>query len=100
MEPKEIVKALVTALVLALGLLIAVKWPIYRELSKCDDAIKTMLKAPSTYERISPTIWNSGDYISKIEYDAQNGFGVPVRGRGVCITGDDSATWLESPETR
>lgn len=61
-------------------------------LSLCDEAIKAQLKAPSTYERISAS-GPRGSY--RIEYDAANSFGVPLRGQGYCTVKDGHATWLD-----
>jgi hypothetical protein len=53
-----------------------------RHLAACDEAIKETLKAPSTYKRIE-SYSIEGQYSSSyvITYDAQNSFGVPLRGK-------------------
>lgn len=98
MEPKAAVGWVAFLAGTCATLWLALSWPKIAELHRCDDAIREQLKAPATYRRISPSVWEvANSYVSKIEYDAQNSFGVPIRGRGVCIAGDHSATWLESP---
>lgn len=61
------------------------------DLGHCDKAIQATLKAPSTYKRIdsSPI---EGEYQTTyiISYDAQNSFGVPLRGKGSCEVGKRS----------
>lgn len=95
MDRKEITGMIAVFLVAGILLFVLLRWPVWSELSRCDAAIKDQLKAPATYNRVSPTWWNATSSVTHIEYDAQNGFGVPVRGRGTCIAGESSATWLE-----
>jgi hypothetical protein len=67
----------------------------------CDEAIKSTLKAPSTYRRVEGkgTYHVSGSAYYSIEYDAQNSFGVPLRGHGSCQVNVDqtAAKWVEYP---
>lgn len=80
------------------GIYIVSHIPEYTALKKCDAAIQATLKAPSTFRRISYNGSGSdGDYSFTISYDAANGFGVPIRGRGRCFTDRSSgaATWFE-----
>lgn len=91
---KEAVGAVGLALLTAVGLFVATHWEAWTDLRRCDAAIQAQLKAPSTYKRISPTWWDA-NYVSKIEYDAENSFGVPLRAHGICITGKSSASWIE-----
>ncbi|HKT85611.1 MAG TPA: hypothetical protein VJQ77_05945 [Novosphingobium sp.] len=59
----------------------------------CRMAIEAKLKAPSTYKTVS--VDGSGAFYD-IEYDAENAFGVPMRGKGFCTVNDDgTATWVE-----
>ncbi len=73
--------------------------PERQDMALCDEAIKATLKAPSTYRRIEGPgtyrVANGSRYM--IEYDAANGFGVPVRGRGNCKVNEarTSASWVE-----
>lgn len=57
----------------------------------CDEAIKSTLKAPASYKRVS----KRG---SRVEYDAVNSFNAPIRGHGICYY--DAATgralWAEN----
>ena len=63
--------------------------------SLCEDAIKSTLKAPSTYRRVSVDNMGGPRHLT-FEYDAQNSFGVPLRGYGYCdIDGSMKAHWLE-----
>lgn len=63
-------------------------------LEACEREIKATLRAPSTYQRVSAT--SGPQYF--IEYDAQNGFGVPMRGSGMCDASTPSlAAWTEFP---
>lgn len=61
--------------------------------SMCDIAIKSTLKAPSTYKSISYK--NIAGYYD-VEYDAENSFGVPIRGRGLCTIENGVAKWIET----
>ena len=61
-------------------------------LGACEDAIKETLKAPATYQRVEVE-GSSGDYT--ITYDAENSFGVPLRGTGSCIVSGGQAQWFE-----
>jgi hypothetical protein len=70
----------------------------------CDEAIKATLKAPATYQRIMDdqlSSFASGDSSFRITYDAQNGFGVPIRSRGFCTVNADrsGAEWVQMPDT-
>lgn len=65
------------------------------DVRKCDAKITERLKAPSTYERVSFDHLYGQEY--RIEYDAQNSFGVPLRGKGYCTVNGASAEWLELP---
>lgn len=71
----------------------------YQTLLKCDEAIQSQLKAPSTYERIDSMNWAADANNSfQITYDAQNSFGVPLRGKGVCtVSANGQADWEEWP---
>ncbi|ALJ14227.1 hypothetical protein [Sphingopyxis macrogoltabida] len=71
------------------------------ELSMCEDAIKATLKAPSTYVRIEASGGHDG-MSHRIEYDAQNSFGVPIRSYGYCSIEDNGgrAKWTEFPSPR
>lgn len=66
-----------------------------RDLALCEDAIKAQLKAPATYQRVEFSGVLKPDY--RITYDAQNSFGVPLRGSGYCTVDAKgvSAKWLE-----
>ncbi len=59
-------------------------------LAKCDEAIKSQLKSPSSYKRISSD--GSGPLI-KIQYDAENSYGVALREKATCFVyrGEDHA---------
>jgi hypothetical protein len=64
----------------------------------CDEAIKETLKAPSTYKRIDgPNTYQSSPQHFTISYDADNPYGVPIRGKGFCDIDPASgkATWSE-----
>lgn len=61
---------------------------------ECDEAIQRTLKAPSTYDRIEAER-SGGGY--RIEYDAENSYGVPLRGQGYCLVMDGEASWAEVP---
>ena len=65
-------------------------------LKACDTAIKKTLRAPSTYKRVSSTGY-SVDAVTtiSIEYDADNSFGVPLRGKGLCTVRQGQGEWLE-----
>lgn len=65
-------------------------WLWHSDISSCDTSIQYKLKAPSTYRRISSKYQGSGEY--QIAYDAENSFGVPLRGRGICTI--DRATGM------
>jgi hypothetical protein len=73
--------------------------PERRDMALCDEAIKATLKAPSTYRRIEGPgtfrVASGSSYM--VEYDAANGFGVPIRGKGACKVNADrtSASWVE-----
>lgn len=72
--------------------------PLAFDLRKCDDAIRERLKAPATYKRIdaSGTHSTSGTY--SLTYEAENSFGVPLQGKGLCFidrTGQQ-VSWLET----
>jgi hypothetical protein len=58
----------------------------------CDAAIQRTLKAPSTYRRVTAT-GDEGSYW--IEYDADNAFGVPIRGMGSCGISQGGAEWRD-----
>lgn len=81
------------------GIIWGLNWlgdaPQRNALALCDDAIKATLKAPATYVRVSDGT------LGVMEYDAQNGFGVLVRGRGYCTfkDGGRAAEWLELPDS-
>lgn len=66
-----------------------------KEIALCEDAIRATLKAPSTYQRIDAS---DRDPPYRIVYDAQNSFGVPLRGAGYCSVTNDVASWLESSD--
>lgn len=100
-EPSR--RSLRWAVAAALGISIALvgsiyfasQWPRSRDLKLCDQAIQATLKAPATYKRVSASD-DMGTFY-RIEYDAENSFGVPLRGSGYC-TVDDSrskASWIE-----
>lgn len=64
-----------------------------KNLKLCEDEIKSNLKAPSTYKRISV---NNMESLISIEYDADNSFGVPLRKKGMCrIDEGGEVSWLE-----
>jgi hypothetical protein len=69
----------------------------------CDEAIKATLKAPATYRRVMDNDLDSfsiGETSFIITYDAQNSFGVPLRGKGSCmIDASGKATWVEYPDS-
>ena len=75
------------AIVAALGLAGCDRVP-----ATCHEAIQDTLKAPSTYKLISSK--RAGN-MYQIEYDAENSFGVPLRGQGYCMVEGDNATWAE-----
>ena len=55
------------------------------DLRKCDEALQEKLKAPSTYQRISvQEAWQKEAPKYTITYEAQNAFGVPLRGEAIC----------------
>lgn len=74
--------------------------PLRHDLALCDDAIKATLKAPSTYRRVAaPDVYYSERRNYRVEYDADNAFGVPMRGKGFCTLDGNrtSATWVDMP---
>jgi hypothetical protein len=86
---------LVAGIVLALGALFV--WsrlpaPEPPGLLQCDQAIMATLKAPATYKRVS-ALGSDTPWI--IEYDAENSFGVPLRGKGICRVSSDGAEWTD-----
>lgn len=89
---------------MALGLALVIGLPILAflaimilpgrmHLSECEDAIKAQLKAPSTYERVD---YQQAGPLLMIQYDAQNSFGVPLRGSGVCNTSGSTVEWRDA----
>lgn len=71
-------------LALLLGLAVAGYYlfsPSERAKRLCDDAIRAEIRTPASYDRIDAFV--SDGYVS-ITYDAQNGYGAVVRGRGRC----------------
>ncbi len=86
-------------LVTAVFLAIFAAYPRYRALAICDEAVQAELKAPATYVRVKPSYWDAdvGAGSIPMTYDAQNSFGVPVRGSGRCSLSYDrnSATWWD-----
>lgn len=70
----------------------------YSVLAKCDEGAKKYLKAPSTYNRVSPVpsfeplkVLRSEGEMNAVEvsYDASNSFGVPIRSTGICMVSKD-----------
>lgn len=63
----------------------------------CEDAIMKTLKAPATYKRVEgPETYAVSDDMFRITYDAQNGFGVPLRSTGSCMIMEDGrVSWVE-----
>lgn len=86
------------------GFLLSTRYSDLLKLRACDSAIKAELKAPATYNRVSPLFLEvlSGQSVDMIEYDAANSFGTPIRGKGYCVANEanDGATWLEAPGPR
>ena len=60
-----------------------------RGMRDCDRAIQKTLRAPATYNRIAGELDAGSDYMFSITYDAENGFGVPVRSTGTCRVYDN-----------
>jgi hypothetical protein len=63
--------------------------PGREQFADCERSIKAGLKAPSTYKRISADGVTMDDtkppeYWVRIEYDADNSFGVPLRDTEIC----------------
>ena len=57
-----------------------------KHLAACENAIRSTLKAPSSYKRISAEdVGTRTNRLIRIEYDASNSFGVPLRTKGDCI---------------
>lgn len=79
------------------GIFYAAGQPLRNDLRLCDEAIMKTLKAPTTYKRV-PTSETKGS-IYRLQYDAENSFGVPLRGEGYCSVaeGADRADWSELP---
>ena len=50
----------------------------------CEAALKSTLKAPKTYERVSADLTGRSVYLT---YDAVNSFNAPLRGRHKCDFG-------------
>lgn len=63
-------------------------WGCNKNLAKCEDRIKADLVAPATYETVKANSCKHG--MCNIEYDAENAFGVPIRGEGICIIVSDT----------
>jgi hypothetical protein len=84
---------IVGSALLFLGVGVGVWYASGSKLRTCEEAIAKTLKAPSTYRRVNAD-GAMGSY--NIEYDAENSFGVPLRGKGLCTVDDSgAATWLE-----
>lgn len=81
------------------GMVYAAGQPLRNDLRLCDEAIMATLKAPTTYKRV-PTSETKGS-IYRLQYDAENSFGVPLRGEGYCSVaeGSDRADWAELPNS-
>tara|TARA_B100000678_G_scaffold273455_1_gene263804 strand:+ start:1297 stop:1611 length:315 start_codon:yes stop_codon:yes gene_type:complete len=60
-------------------------------LTKCDDAIRATLEAPSTYRRIS--YYGDGPERYRVTYEASNSFGVPIENSGECNLDERFGTW-------
>jgi len=89
---------LAVPVVLGVAIYLLATVPLARDLHLCDEAIKAQLKAPTTYKRVkAPDTYSNSTTFYSIEYDAANGFGVPLRGKGSCqVNGArTSATWVE-----
>ncbi|WP_432769767.1 MAG: hypothetical protein HEQ22_03205 [Sphingopyxis sp.] len=73
--------------------------PLRNDMALCDAAIMATLKAPATYRRV-PSSETKGS-LYRLEYDAENSFGVPLRGQGYCSISEDgtSAEWLDLPDS-
>ena len=84
--------AIVAVLLLSLGGGIAWLLTWKPGLSACEDAIKETLKAPATYQRVKV---EGSSPLYTITYDAENSFGVPLRGSGFCNVNGAQASWFE-----
>lgn len=78
----------------------AIYWfsPAQRALRTCEFFLKAQLKAPSTYTRTTFSDFTQSDPPGlSIEYEAENAFGVPIRGSGSCtLNADlDAAVWYD-----
>lgn len=94
-----------TAMIVTIALIVALSAPslisaVMPEprdvgLEACEREIQSTLRAPSTYRRVSAT--SGPNY--HISYDAENAFGVPMRGSGFCEhSGGSYARWTEYPK--
>ena len=70
----------------------------------CEEWVKAGLRSPSTYRRAHARETNLGERsMVSLDYDAENGFGSPVRDSTVCVfktRGDqvDTAGWYVNPD--
>ncbi len=74
--------------------------PLRHDLELCDNAIRETLIAPTTYKRVAaPDLYHAERRNYRIEFDADNGLGVPIRGKGFCALSADrtSASWVAMP---
>ena len=85
------------SIVLAAGALAGCSPP---SLVACDAAIKSKLRSPSTYQRVSDS--GAGEVVT-IEFDAVNSYNAPIRQKATCLYYPDkrqATAIIESGEDR